>query len=118
MPKLTDDEILNYLDQHGERHYYYNEEHYPNRLEELSKKEIIESCYILSIKIGNLAHTAYNKWVKEQNNEIEDDRRLRTLIEIYTTQFCDTSILKLEDDLWFKEHHPEINIEWGLTYSL
>ncbi len=112
MPKLTDDEIMDYLDYDGERHYYYNEEYYPDRLEELSKEDIIKSCYILSIKIANQAHETYKNWVETQNDGKEDERKLRSLEEIFKSQCCDTRMLKIEDDLWYQQHHPEIDIDW------
>lgn len=112
MPKLSDDDIMNFLDSDGERHYFYNEEYYPDRLEELSREDIIKSCYILSIKIANKAYSIYNNWIAEKNNGEPDERKLRSLLEIFRTQCCDTRMLKIEDDRWYQEHHPKIEIDW------
>ena len=99
--KLTDEEIDENLDLYGERLYYYNLENYPDILDELDKKDIIDACELLSIKIANVTQQEYDYWKKTRNNNQDDERKKRSLQEIFTQQFCDTMIIPIYHDAWW-----------------
>ena len=90
--------ILDKLDLYGERHFLFNEENFPERLDMFKDDVIIRCCDSLSKKIYDRTECEYTEWVEHQNSGVEDERKRRSLQEQYEYLYCDARMLPDEDD--------------------
>ena len=96
------DAILDKLDMYGERHFLFNEEYYPDRLQILDDDVIIRCCDSLSKKIYDRVECEYAEWVEHQNGGVEDERKHRSFQEQYEHLYCDARMLPDEDDPYWE----------------
>ena len=105
--KMTEeqrDSILDQLDMYGERHFFFNEENYPEKLAYFTDDVIVRCCNSLSKKIYDRTESEYADWVKNQNSGIEDERKYRSLQEQYEHLYCDTRLLPDPEDPYWDSH--------------
>ena len=100
------------LDEDGHRHFYYNEEYYPEELERYDVDTIINCCDYVSFKAWQEACRLYQEWKKEKNNDQENDRMYYSLRERTTVKWCDKCIAPPFDDPdWKNEKITDENEE-------